>query len=69
MAKRNVVNEYGIVIDYEVAENLMDNDLREKIAFEMDLPVSDQEFFDEYCKKHEQEFGEVWEFAKENPCY
>ena len=41
--KRTVTNEYGVVIDYKVAENLMDAELREKIAYELQL-VSDQEF-------------------------
>lgn len=66
--KRTVTNEYGVVIDYKVAENLMDAELREKIAYELQL-VSDQEFFDIYCKEHERVFGEEWELSKKNPCY
>jgi len=47
MNRRYVKNEWGVTIDYEVAENLMDNELREKIAYELQL-ISDQEFFDIY---------------------
>lgn len=68
MKKRTVVNEYGVPIDYEIAENLMDGDLREKIAYDLQL-TSDQEFFNVYCKEHEKVFGEEWELSKANPCY
>lgn len=68
MEKRTVVNEYGVTIDYEIAENLMDSDLREKIAYDLQL-TSDQEFFNIYCKEHEKVFGEEWELSKANPCY
>lgn len=68
MKKRTVVNEYGVPIDYEIAENLMDSDLREKIAYDLQL-TSDQEFFNVYCKEHEKVFGEEWELSKANPCY
>lgn len=68
MKKRTVVNEYGVTIDYEIAENLMDSDLREKIAYDLQL-TSDQEFFNVYCKEHEKVFGEEWKLSKVNPCY
>lgn len=66
MAK--VKNEYGVVVDYETAVSFMDDELREKIHWEI-APCTEQEFFDEYAKRHEEKFGEEWEFAKENPCY
>lgn len=68
MEKRTIVNEYGVTIDYEIAENLMDSDLREKIAYDLQL-TSDQEFFNIYCKEHKKVFGEEWELSKANPCY
>lgn len=68
MEGRIVINEYGISVDYEVAENLMDGDLREKVAYDIS-PCTDQEFFDAYVKAHQKKFGETWELAKENPCY
>ena len=68
MKKRTVVNEYGVTIDYEIAENLMDSDLRVKISYDLQL-TSDQEFFSIYCKEHEKVFGEEWELSKANPCY
>lgn len=68
MEGRMVKNEYGVNIDYEVAESLMDGDLREKVAYDIS-PCTDQEFFDAYAKAHQEKFGETWELAKENPCY
>ena len=58
MKRRYVKNEWGVTIDYEVAGNLMDDELREKIAYELQL-VSDQEFFDIYCQEHEKVFDEM----------
>lgn len=63
-----VKNFWGVEIAYNVAENLMDDDLREEIHRDM-APCSAQEFFDEYAKRHEDKFGGEWELTKENPCY
>lgn len=63
-----VKNFWDVEIDYDVAVNLMDDDLREQIHADM-APCGEQEFFDEYAKRHEAKFGETWELAKENPCY
>ena len=60
---KTVKNEYGVIIDYDIAVSFMDDDLREL------APCTDQEFFDEYAKRHEEKFSEIWELAKENPCY
>ena len=66
--RKTVVNEYGVNIDYDLAVSFMDDDLREQIHVTL-APCTDQEFFNEYVKRHEQKFNEVWELAKENPCY
>lgn len=66
--RKTVVNEYGVNIDYDLAVSFMDDDLREQIHGTL-APCTDQEFFYEYVKRHEQKFNEVWELAKENPCY
>lgn len=63
-----IINEYGVIVDYDVAVLLMDDELREDIHREL-APCADQEFFDEYAKRHVEKFGEIWELAKENPCY
>lgn len=62
------MNSYGVLIDFNAAMQLTDDDLREEIHREL-APCSEQEFFDEYAKRHEEKFGEVWELAKENPQY
>lgn len=63
-----VKNFWDVEIEYNVAEHLMDDDLREEIYRDI-APCTGQEFFDEYAKRHEEKFGEEWELAKENPCY
>ncbi len=64
----NVVNSYGNEIDFDVAVSMMDDDIREAVHFAL-APCTDQEFFDEYARRHEERFGEEWELSKENPCY
>lgn len=63
-----VVNEYGVKIYWNVAVSFMEQDICEAINHEI-APCSDQKFFNEYTKRYEQKYGEVWEFAKLNPCY
>ena len=42
---------------YEVAVNLMDDDLREAIHSEI-APCTDEEFLEKYMEEHEKKFGE-----------
>ena len=63
-----VSNEHGVKIDFAVAEMMMDDEVREDVHMGM-APCTEQEFFDEYAKRHEEKFGEEWELAKANPCY
>lgn len=63
-----VINEYGQLIDYDVAVNMMDDDLREKLHFEL-APCTDQDFFEAYAKAHQEKFDEVWELNEANPVY
>lgn len=59
MMERNykVYDEDGREVDFDVVVELMDDDLREAIAAEL-APCTNQEFFDEYAKRHEERFGE-----------
>ena len=66
MAK--VINSYGIEINYNAAVELMDDELREEVHADL-APCTDQEFFDEYSRRHAERFGESWEMDKRNPCY
>ncbi len=68
MERKYVENEWGVKIDFDVAVSLMDDELREKVAYELSLS-SDQEFFNKYAEAHEEKFGEEWELTKKNPCY
>lgn len=65
---RNVTNEYGVEINFDVAVSLMDDEIREDVHSDL-APCTEQEFFDAYCKKHEAKYGEEFELAKRNPCY
>lgn len=64
----NVTNSWDVEIDFDAAVALMDDDIREEIAREL-APCTEQEFFDAYCKAHEDKYDEEWELAKRNPCY
>lgn len=63
-----VVNASGQLIHYNAAVNMMDDDLREELHFEL-APCTDQEFFEAYAKAHQEKFDEVWELSKNNPVY
>lgn len=65
---REVKNSWGTVIDYDAAEAMMDDDIREVLHYEL-APCTDQEFFDAYSKAHAEKFGGEWELNKANPCY
>lgn len=44
-------------VDFEAAVNLMDDEIREALHGEL-APCAEQEFFDAYCKAHEEKYGE-----------
>ncbi len=67
-ARNIVTNGYGVDIDFDVAVNFMDDEIREELNENL-VPCTEQNFFDEYCKAHETKYDEEWELAKENPCY
>ena len=52
-----VKNKNGEMIDYDAAVQLMDDDIREDLSMEL-APCTEQEFMDEYAKRHEQKYGE-----------
>lgn len=61
-----ITNTWGTEIDFTAAATLMDDEIREEIAGTVD---TEQEFFDAYCKAHEEKYGEEFELAKANPVY
>lgn len=61
---KTVMNEHGVLIDFEAATNLMDDDLCGCIV-EDDIQL----FFNRYCDEHEKEFGEPFELSKPNPVW
>lgn len=64
---RIVINQYGTEIDFDVAVTMMMDDIREKVHFDL-APCTDQEFFDEYVKRHAKKYGEEnWQPAQMNP--
>lgn len=63
-----ITNEFCVEINFDAAVNCMDDEIREMLHQEI-APCTDQEFFDAYCKAHEDKFDEEWELAKENPVF
>lgn len=63
-----VINMNGTEINYEAAVELMDDEIREDLNFEL-APCTEQELFTAYEKAHAEKYGEEWELSKENPCY
>ena len=66
--KYYIFNKYGVLIAYNVAESMMDDELREELA-NLLAPCDNQIFYNAYSAAHEKKFGETWELNKENPCY
>lgn len=53
-----VINSYGTEINYNAAVELMDDELREEVHADL-APCTEQEFFDEYARRHAERFGET----------
>ena len=49
----------GEMVDFEVAVNLMDDEIREAVHADL-APCTEQEFIDEYVKRHEAKYGETF---------
>ena len=47
----------GNEVDYEAAVELMDDDLREELHYEL-APCAEQEFFEAYATRHNEKHGE-----------
>ncbi len=63
-----VTNSEGTQIDYEVAVQHMDDELREELHMDL-APCTEQEFFTAYAAAHLAQFGETWFLDEENPTY
>ena len=61
-----IINSYGKEFDFEATVQMMDDEVRESVHEDM-APCSEQEFFDEYCKRHEAKFGEPFTFDERHP--
>lgn len=62
-------NQYNVTIDFDVAVNMMNDDIREAIAATGDYYDNPQGFFDAYAAAHLDKFGAPWELDKPNPVY
>lgn len=52
-----VIDDDGNALRFSAAVSLMDDDIREEIHSEF-APCSEQEFFSEYCRRHEERYGD-----------
>ena len=50
----------GEMVDFEAAVSLMDDEIREEVHADL-APCTEQEFMDEYVKRHEAKYGETFE--------
>lgn len=64
-----ITNRYGVIIDFDTAVNLMDDDTREAIHATGSYDDNPQGFFDAYAADHLDKFGQPWELDKPNPVY
>lgn len=63
-----IINKNGRELDFTSATLLMDNEIREALHAEL-APCSEQEYFTEYEKRHEDRFNKIWELSKSNPVW
>lgn len=61
-----VTNMNGYELDFEVAINLMDEEILRAIEGTAD---TEQEFFTAYEVAHAAKYGEEWELSKANPTW
>lgn len=54
---KNMVNVNGNEVSMDAAVMLMDDEIREAVNFDI-APCTEQEFADEYCKRHLEKYGE-----------
>ena len=54
---KNMVNVNGNEVSMDAAVMLMDDEIREAIHCDI-APCTEQEFVDEYCKRHFEKYGE-----------
>ena len=52
-----MVNVNGNEVSMDAAVMLMDDEIREAVNFDI-APCREQEFVDEYCKRHLEKYGE-----------
>ena len=64
--KYYVENSHGVKIDMDIAMSLMDDELREYVAYQLSLS-SDQEFFDVYAEEHKKKIRGGMGTCKEVP--
>ena len=50
------INLNGTTTDFNACVALMDDDLREEISADL-APCTEQEFINEYCKRHFAKYG------------
>ena len=61
-----VVNDWGQLINFEAARNLMDDFIVEDILIKNPFYISNQTLFDWYCQQHLEQYGEEFEPNKRN---
>lgn len=69
MKANTVINSYGVEVDFRAATAHMDDEIREGVHADL-CPCTDQEFFNEYARRHAIKYGEDdWQPAQANPIW
>lgn len=63
-----ITNAAGRLIDFDAAANMMDNEISKSFGHGANFQT-EQDFFDTYCVRHREVFGEEFEANKANPVW
>jgi len=63
-----IINSYGYAVNFAAAVELMDDDIREAINNETIID-DEQQYFNEYCRRHAAEYGEPFALDIPSPQY
>lgn len=62
-----IISQHSKEFDFDAVVNLMDDDIRKEIHYGLVADITDQEFYNLYCKAHKLKFEEEFEFNVRNP--
>lgn len=64
--KRTIINQHGVEIDFGMAAEIMDDELREFLHSCSTEETTEQKFYEDYVDAHYQKFGIDFECDSQN---